>query len=133
MDRIDKWQKIKKLGKGSFGELWMGKDIRTGELVAIKFERRDMPNPQLPLEFDFYRRLGNGSCIPKIHKLLPVNVSYHALVMELLSKSLENLLDLCDRKFTLKTVLSLAIEMVSVIEYVHSKGIIHRGMNSQLH
>jgi serine/threonine protein kinase len=49
----------------------------------------------------------------------------NVLVMELLGLSLANILKQL-KKFSLKTVCLLGIQMVNRIEYVHSKHIIHR-------
>lgn len=49
-----------------------------------------------------------------------------ALVMDLMGPSLEDLFNKCGRKFSLKTVLLLAEQMVKRIEYIHFKNFIHR-------
>jgi serine/threonine protein kinase len=54
------------------------------------------------------------------------NKAYNILVLELLGKSLEELFNLCGRKFSLKTVCVLGIEMIKRIQYVHEKNHIHR-------
>lgn len=125
--KIAKWTVVKRLGKGSFGELWLGEEDGTKAKVAIKFEKIDSDMTLDDLEYQRYVELGSSDYVPRIYKFLRVDqTDYHALVMELLSKTLENLLDVCDRKFTLKTILQLAINMITLLQFVHSKGLIHR-------
>lgn len=66
--------------------------------------------------------------MPRVKWFGPHDRDYNVLVMELLGPSLEDLFNFCGRKFTKKTVLMLADQMIARIEYVHNKNFIHRDM-----
>ena len=48
------------------------------------------------------------------------------LVMEMLGLSLQDLFRICKRKFSLKTTLMLAEQMITRIEFLHRKTFVHR-------
>ncbi|KAF5782377.1 putative non-specific serine/threonine protein kinase [Helianthus annuus] len=103
----------RKIGSGSFGELYLGVNIQSGEEVAIKLEPVKTRHPQLHYESKIYRLLQGGTGIPNL-KWFGVEGEYNIMVIDLLGPSLEDLFNYCNRKFTLKTVLMLADQLVSV-------------------
>ncbi|XP_039051018.1 casein kinase 1-like protein 3 isoform X1 [Hibiscus syriacus] len=127
MDRIvgGKFKLGRKIGSGSFGEIYLATNIDTFEIVAIKIENGRTKHPQLLYEAKLYNILQGGSGIPSI-KWSGVDGEENVLVLDLLGPSLEDLFVYCGRKFSLKTVLMLAEQMITRIEYVHSKGFLHR-------
>jgi len=117
----------RKVGSGSFGDIYMGANVETGEEVAIKLESAKNIRPQLQFESKVYKLLQGGVGIPKVH-WYGVEGEYNVMVIDLLGPSLEDLLSFCNRRLSLKTVLMLADQMLCRLEWVHSKGIIHRDM-----
>lgn len=134
-----------KIGSGSFGEIYAGTNVHTGEEVAIKLEPLKSKHPQLLYESKIYRILQGGCKFPC--SFLPETVflhyssstdgipsvkwfgsegDYNVLVIDLLGPSLEDLFNYCGKRFSLKTVLMLADQMLHRLEYMHSRSYIHR-------
>ncbi|XP_073302545.1 casein kinase 1-like protein 2 [Primulina huaijiensis] len=121
----NKFRLGRKIGSGSFGEIYLGTNIQTNEEVAIKLENVKTKHPQLMYESKLYRLLQGGTGIPYI-RWFGVEGDYNVLVMDLLGPSLEDLFNFCSRKLSLKTVLILADQMINRVEFVHSKSFLHR-------
>lgn len=120
-----RYRLVRKIGSGSFGDIYMARNISNGEEVAVKLELVRARHPQLLYESKLYKVLQGGVGIPHI-RWFGQERDYNVLVMELLGPSLEDLFNFCSRNFTIKTVLMLADQMISRIEYIHSRSFIHR-------
>ncbi|CCH44422.1 putative casein kinase [Wickerhamomyces ciferrii] len=115
----------RKIGSGSFGDIYLGTNIISGELVAIKLESISARHPQLEYEARVYKALSGGVGIPFV-RWYGTECDYHAMVIDLLGPSLEDLFNYCNRKFSYKTVLLLADQLLCRIEYIHARCFIHR-------
>ncbi|MBA0764191.1 hypothetical protein Gotri_013556 [Gossypium trilobum] len=66
-----------------------------------------------------------GTGIPQL-KWFGVEGDYNVMVIELLGPSLEDLYNYCNRKLSLKSVLMLADQLINRVEFMHSRGFLHR-------
>lgn len=65
--------------------------------------------------------------IPNVH-WFGIEGDFNIMVMDLLGPSLEDLFNYCGRKFQLKTVLMIADQILSRVEFFHSKNFLHRDL-----
>lgn len=125
-----KYRIQKKIGGGSFGEIYHGEHVVTHEVVAIKLESIDTRPPQLLFESKVYNILAGGVGVPSV-KWYGIEGDYNVMVMDLMGQSLEKLFNDCQHIFTLKTVLMIADQLITRIEYMHAKGFIHRDIKPE--
>jgi len=136
----NKYEIIEKLNEGSFGQVYKGKHIRTGELVAIKIERKSDTGSSLKNEARIYQYLAKEPGFLNL-KWYQTDEQYNYLVVDLLVCSLTKLVK-NKSSLDLKVILQLGIQMIKRIETLHNKYLLHRdikpdnfmlGTNKQLY
>ena len=119
-----KYNLLKNIGGGAFGTVFLGENVWTKEKVAIKIEERK--NQKNSLEKEAYILfLLKGPGLPEIISFGKTK-RYNILIETLLGRSLYQIYNECDKKFTIKDVCMLSIQMLERLEYIHSKNFIHR-------
>jgi serine/threonine protein kinase len=119
-----KFRIVQPLSSGSFGTIYQGEEIRTHEHVAIKTESKKYVTSVLEIESQIYSLVGGAIGFPSM-KFYGNEGQMNILVIDLLGKSMQVLFKEHDYKFSLKTVLMLADQMLSRIQYLHQKHIVH--------
>ena len=120
---------IKKIGQGTFGEVFLGLNTKTKDKVAIKLEPKRNPLHLLQTEA-FYLFMLKGFGIPKI-EAYGHNEKYNILVETLLGKSLNYLFYKNEKSFSTKDVLMMGIQIIERLKFVHSKHLIHRDVKPE--
>jgi len=118
---FSKYKAVKKLGEGSFGKVY--KAEYNGDDYAIKMESKSKEQGLLEIEATIMSYL-KGPNIPYI-KSYGYSGDFNVLVMQLLDKSLEDLINKYNT-FSIKTTAMLGYQMVNILQYIHDRHIIHR-------
>ena len=125
----------RRLGGGAFGDVYYATDMNNNDQVAVKLEpTHSIHQPHLQHEARLYHYL---------HKHCPIVVGvpkmrwygregdFNVLVMDLLGPSLEDLFEFCGRSFDMKTVMMLADQMISRLEFLHAMNYLHRDLKPE--
>ena len=118
---FNKYKVVKKLGEGSFGKVY--KAVYDDEYFALKLEDPKSDCNLLEQEATIIKHL-QGPNIPKFEKF-GNNREYNILVMELLDKSLDDILTKL-KTFSVKTTAMIGYQIINILKNIHDKHIIHR-------
>jgi casein kinase I family protein HRR25 len=96
------------------GTVFIGVHTIAGKEVAIKIEPAIAKHSPLKQESKIYKTLMGGPGVPWI-MWSGRQGDFNVMVIDLLGPSLEDLFKMCNRHFTLKTVLLLTDQLVSFL------------------
>nr|GMD55385.1 probable serine/threonine-protein kinase At1g54610 isoform X2 [Ipomoea batatas] len=128
--RSDQFQRLEKIGQGTYSSVYKARDLDNGKMVALKKVRFDNFQPEsvrfMAREITVLRRLDH----PNIMKLEGIITSRSScsiyLVFEYMEHDLSGLLSCPDVKFSDSQIKCFMKQLLSGLEHCHSRGVMHR-------
>lgn len=120
----NKYKLQDKISNGCFGSVYTAENIRTNEIVAIKFEQKNDSIKSLKNEAKIYQYLGKLDGFPQL-KTFGTTENLNYLVINLLGNPLSHIINYY-KALSLKTVLIIGIQIIKRIQSLHNKGLLHR-------
>jgi len=130
---MEKYNKIDKLGEGTYGVVHRAINRETGEIVALKIIRLESEDEGVPCtairEISLLKELNH----PNIVRLYDVIHSEKklTLVFEHLDQDLKKYLDECRGDIPLPTTKSFLYQLLSGVAYCHAHRVLHRDLKPQ--
>ncbi|KAL6836512.1 casein kinase 1 [Trichoderma sp. SZMC 28015] len=133
----NRWRLDGLIGQGGFGSVYIATDLQTSQIVAVKLQNLP-PGTSSPSQMDnlesesfYYTLLRNNPGIATHHEngrqeKIGRQAAHEFMVYELLGPSLQTLFYRCGKKFSLKTTLMLADQLLERLELFDSHKIVHR-------
>eukprot|EP00993_Chasmostoma_nieuportense_P001099 NODE_2008_length_1307_cov_22.895763_g1911_i0.p1 GENE.NODE_2008_length_1307_cov_22.895763_g1911_i0~~NODE_2008_length_1307_cov_22.895763_g1911_i0.p1 ORF type:complete len:373 (-),score=14.01 NODE_2008_length_1307_cov_22.895763_g1911_i0:136-1254(-) len=125
---------MERIGRGRKNQIFHGLDRSTNSDVVIKFQNHSRGPSGVLNEYNIYCELHRPNRLPGFPQALWFGIDnrHHVIVMDRLGPNLADLQsERTSKRFETNTVIRLADQMLSRIELVHSKGILHRDIKPQ--
>ncbi|KAG1370181.1 putative serine/threonine-protein kinase [Cocos nucifera] len=128
--RADSFQKLAKIGSGTYSNVYKARDLETGRMVALKKVRFEAVEPEsvrfMVREIAVLRRLDHPNVV-KLEGLATSRVSAALyLVFEYMEHDLAGLASAPGVRFTEPQVKCYMKQLLSGLEHCHSRGVLHR-------
>uniref|UniRef100_M8AMZ3 [RNA-polymerase]-subunit kinase n=1 Tax=Aegilops tauschii TaxID=37682 RepID=M8AMZ3_AEGTA len=137
----DAFQKLEKIGSGTYSNVYKAIEVETGAVVALKKVRVDGVGEAesarfMAREIALLRRLGEHDNVVRLHGLVTSRLATAPslyLVFEYMDHDLTGLVSAATAsgtRFTLPQVKCYMKQLLSGIEHCHNKGVLHRDIKS---
>ncbi|CAA0815979.1 Protein kinase superfamily protein [Striga hermonthica] len=128
--RADSFEKLDKIGQGTYSNVYRARDLDGGKIVALKKVRFDNMEPEsvrfMAREIHILRRLDHPNII-KLEGLVTSRMSCSLyLVFEYMEHDLAGLASHPELKFTEPQVKCYVQQLLLGLDHCHSRGILHR-------
>ncbi|XP_055642392.1 cyclin-dependent kinase 2 [Toxorhynchites rutilus septentrionalis] len=133
MQKIGDYQRIEKIGEGTYGVVYKAKDVNTQRYVALKRIRLDSETEGVPStairEISLLKDLQHHSIV-ELFDVAVMDSSIY-MIFEYLDMDLKKLLDKHKSSFTPQLVKSYMHQMLDAIAFCHLHRVLHRDLKPQ--
>ncbi|KAI9136131.1 protein serine/threonine kinase [Paraphysoderma sedebokerense] len=130
---MDKYQKIEKLGEGTYGIVYKAQNRETQDIVALKRIRLDNEEEGVPCtairEISLLKELKHPNIV-RLYDVLHTDKKL-TLVFEFLDSDLKKFLDAYGGELDMGTVKNLMFQLLKGIAYCHEHRVLHRDLKPQ--
>ncbi|KAI3785909.1 hypothetical protein L1987_45035 [Smallanthus sonchifolius] len=128
--RANSFEKLDKIGQGTYSNVYKARDLITGEIVALKKVRVDTLEPEnvkfMAREILILKKLNHPNII-KLQGLVTSRMSSSLyLVFEYMEHDLSGLAAVQGAKFTEPQIKCFIKQLLSGLEHCHKNGVLHR-------
>ncbi|KAG0321588.1 Cyclin-dependent kinase 10 [Dissophora globulifera] len=129
---VDDFEKLNKVGEGTYGVVYRAKDKKTNEIVALKRIRMERENDGLPIsslrEIKLLKTLRHDNIVLVKDVAVGSDLDQIFLVMEYCEQDMAALMDNVKKPYTPAEVKCLMYQLFKGIEYCHDHYVIHRDL-----
>ncbi|MQM00453.1 hypothetical protein Taro_033180 [Colocasia esculenta] len=128
--RADSFEKLDKIGQGTYSNVFRAREVDTGKIVALKKVRFDIHEPEsvrfMAREIQILRRLDHPNIV-KLEGLIASRLSCSVyLVFEYMDHDLAGLSSCPNIQFSESQVKCYMHQLLCGLEHCHSRGVMHR-------
>jgi len=134
MSIMDKYQRMERVGEGTYGVVYKAKDRTTGELLALKKIRLEVEDEGIPStairEISLLKQLQHPNIV-RLYDVVHTDKRL-TLVFEFLDQDLKKYLDSCgEGGLDSCTIKSFLYQLLKGIGYCHQHRVLHRDLKPQ--
>lgn len=130
--KIESYNKLDKLGEGTYATVFKGQSTINGSYVALKeirLEREEGAPCTAIREVSLLQQLKHANIVT-LHDIIYTKISL-TLVFEYLEKDLKQYMDDCNNMMNMKNVKLFLFQLLRGLAYCHAKQILHRDLKPQ--
>ncbi|KAG7214741.1 hypothetical protein INR49_010633, partial [Caranx melampygus] len=130
---MQKYEKLEKIGEGTYGTVFKAKNRETHEIVALKRVRLDDDDEGVPSsalrEICLLKELKHKNIV-RLHDVLHSDKKL-TLVFEYCDQDLKKYFDSCNGDLDPETVKSFMYQLLKGLAFCHSRNVLHRDLKPQ--